>query len=245
MNRTFKPILLTISLSFALAASISAASGDLDPAFPGDAKLIDGVLEHFREQANGVAVQADGKIVVAESGSSTKGSASEVTHTNYGFLAIGGVTGGAVNAIAISGSNVYIGGTFNAAGDISANYIAKWDGTTWSTLGSGMNGFVTALAVAANGDLYAGGNFTTAGGVSANRVARWDGSTWSPVGSGTNGPVWDLKISGTDVYAGGDFTTAGGGSASKIARWNGSSWSQLGSGMNDRVNAMALSGNGD
>lgn len=85
-------------------------------------------------------------------------------------------------AIAIWGSNVYAGGSFNTAGDSSANYIAKWDGTTWSTLGSGMNGFVTALAVAGNGDLYAGGNFTTAGGVSANRVAKWDGSTWSRSG---------------------------------------------------------------
>jgi len=244
MNTTYKSLIFAVSVFFTLATSISAAPGDLDLTFSSDGKLTDW-LSRGDDSVRGVAIQPDGKIVVAESGSSTKGSATEITRANYGFVPMGGVTGGAVFAIAISGSNVYVGGSFNTAGDSSANYIAKWDGTTWSTLGLGMNGFVTALAVAGNGDLYAGGNFTTAGGVSANRVARWDGSTWSPVGSGTNGPVWDLKISGTDVYAGGEFTTAGGGSASKIARWNGSSWSPLGSGMNDRVNAIALSGNGD
>jgi len=181
MMETYKPFILAISLFFVLSASILAAPGDLKPTFSGDGMLIYRTLTHSGEGANAVAIQADGKIVVAESGSSTKGNATEDTHTNYGFLPMGGVTGGAVTAIAISGSNVYVGGTFNTAGDISASYIAKWDGTTWSTLGSGMNGFVTALAVAANGDLYAGGSFTTAGGVSANRVARWDGSTWSPV----------------------------------------------------------------
>jgi hypothetical protein len=245
MTATYKPIILAINLFFTLSLSISAASGDLDPTFGNSGKLTNRMLGHSRDDANGVAIQSAGKTLVAESGLSTKGSATEATHTSYSSLPMAGVTDGAVYAIAISGSNVYVGGSFNNAGDISANYIAKWDGTTWSTLGSGMNGFVLALAIAGNGDLYAGGNFSTAGGVSANRVARWDGSTWSPVGSGTNGTVRDLEISGTDVYASGDFTAAGGGSASKIAKWDGSGWSALGSGMNDRVTAIALSGSGD
>src|SRR5262245_10444890 len=163
MNRVYKLRFLAISLFCALAASISAAPGDLNPTFSGDGKLIDGTLTHSSEGASAVAIQADGKFVVAESGTSTMGSATDVTHANYVFLSLAGVTPGAVNAIAISGSNVYVGGTFNAAGDISVNYIAKWDGTTWSTLGSGMNGFVCALAVAGNGDLYGGGTFITAG----------------------------------------------------------------------------------
>ncbi|HEX6279123.1 MAG TPA: right-handed parallel beta-helix repeat-containing protein, partial [Pyrinomonadaceae bacterium] len=147
-----------------------------------------------------------------------------------------------MSAVATSGSDVYVGGTFATAGGIPASYIAKWDGTSWSPLGSGMNGFVHALAVSETGDLFAGGNFTTAGGVSANRIAKWDGSAWSAVGSGMNGAVWDLATSGTDVYAGGDFTTAGGASRNRIAKWDGTSWSALGSGTNDRVSAIALSG---
>jgi len=66
-----------------------------------------------------------------------------------------------VFAIASDGSNIYIGGKFTAVAGNSANYIAKWDGTTWSTLGTGMNGVVRALTYD-SGNLYAGGDFTTA-----------------------------------------------------------------------------------
>ena len=70
---------------------------------------------------------------------------------------------GGVSALAVLGSDLYAGGDFTTAGAITANYIAKWDGTNWSALGSGMNGGVDALTVGGN-ELYAGGNFTTAGG---------------------------------------------------------------------------------
>ena len=35
--------------------------------------------------------------------------------------------------------NLYAGGFFTTAGEVSANYIAKWDGAAWSPLGIGMN----------------------------------------------------------------------------------------------------------
>ena len=37
-------------------------------------------------------------------------------------------------------ADVYVGGQFTMAGGLNANYIAKWDGSSWSTLGGGMNG---------------------------------------------------------------------------------------------------------
>ncbi|MCX5771169.1 MAG: hypothetical protein NTZ09_12995, partial [Candidatus Hydrogenedentes bacterium] len=45
--------------------------------------------------------------------------------------------------------NIYIGGWFDVAGDVVANGIAKWNATTamWSALGTGMDGYVYALAV--------------------------------------------------------------------------------------------------
>ena len=141
-----------------------------------------------------------------------------------------------------TGPALYAGGRFTAAGGVSVNFIAKWDGSSWSPLGSGMHGEtisdVNALAVFDDGTgpaLYAGGGFSTAGGVSANRIAKWDGSTWSPLGSGTNGSVLALTVfddgTGPALYAGGFFTTAGGVSASNIAKWNGSSWTPLGGGV--------------
>src|SRR5437867_3808936 len=159
---------------------------------------------------------------------------------------------GVVYALAVSGSDLYAGGYFTAAGGGAATNIAKWNGSSWSALGSGIGGSVYALAVSGS-DLYAGGYFTAAGGSSANRIAKWNGSSWSALGSGLGRPpgypvyVYALVVSGSDLYAGGQFTTAGGSAASSIAKWNGSSWSALGSGIGggvygSAVYALAVSG---
>ena len=146
-----------------------------------------------------------------------------------------------VFALAVSGSDLYVGGYFTTAGSVTANYIARWDGSSWHALGAGVDYTVSALAVSGS-DLYAGGGFTTAGDVAANRIARWDGSSWQALSSGMNSQVNALAVSGSDLYAGGGFTTAGDVTANYVAKWNGSSWSALGSGMNREVYALAMSG---
>jgi hypothetical protein len=139
-----------------------------------------------------------------------------------------------------TGPALYAGGKFTfSAGCPSVNRIAKWNGSCWAALGSGMNGEVNALTTFDDGNgpaLYAGGNFTTAGGASANNVARWNGASWTPLGSGMNGPLRALGVfddgSGAALYAGGYFNTAGGMSALGIAQWSDGSWAALGSGFN-------------
>jgi hypothetical protein len=137
---------------------------------------------------------------------------------------------GPVNALAVIGTDLYAGGQFTTAGGNAATNIAKWDGSQWSALGSGVDSAVRALAVSGL-DLYAGGAFTSAGGSPANRIAKWNGSTWSGLGSGLDNPVYALAVSGTALYAGGTFTNAGGSGASCVAKWDGSLWSALGSGV--------------
>ena len=176
--------------------------------------------------------------------------------TTWSPLGPSGANGltGEVIALAIAGNgDVYAGGRFVQAGGAPATNVAKWNGTAWSSLGtgvSGVNGIVYALAVANNGDVYAGGLFTQAGGTAATNVARWNGTAWSPLGPGTGNYVVSLAVAGNgDVYAGGYFTQAGGAAANAVARWNGTAWSPLGMGVSwgnsNGVHALAVAGNGD
>jgi hypothetical protein len=76
-----------------------------------------------------------------------------------------------LNALVVSGSDLYAVGRFEHAGGSAASQIAKWNGSNWSALGSGMNADVFAVAVSGS-DLYAGGLFTRAGGKASTYVAH-------------------------------------------------------------------------
>lgn len=149
-----------------------------------------------------------------------------------------------VSAFAVMGTSVYVGGSFTSVGGVPGTaYIAKWDGSSWSSLGAGTNGSVLALAVSGD-DLYVGGTFTNVGlGISASRIAKWNGSKWSAMGAGIGGTVYSVAILNGTLIAGGSFTTADGNAASKIAKWNGTSWSEFGLGVDGTVQAMVVSGN--
>lgn len=136
-----------------------------------------------------------------------------------------------------SGGRLYVGGYFTFIGSVAASRVACWDGSTWTALGSGLNGYVHSLTVLGT-DLYAGGDFTEAGGAPAARVARWDGTSWSALGSGMDAPVEALGVAGGSLYAGGSFSTAGGVPAARVARWDGSAWHALGSGADATVRAL-------
>jgi uncharacterized repeat protein (TIGR01451 family) len=101
----------------------------------------------------------------------------------------------AVRALAKSGSDLYVGGHFTAAGSGAASHIARWDGSAWSTLGSGLGGAeswngVYDLALAGDGYLYVGGWFPSAGGTSTpGGLAKW--SLTEPAGYDISGTVFD------------------------------------------------------
>jgi len=157
-----------------------------------------------------------------------------------GVISAGG-TGSYVSGLVVSGSTVYVGGYFSQAGSVAAHSIAKWDGTTWSALGSGanegINNEVYCLALSGS-DLYVAGRFGQAGGAPAHFIARWNGNAWSTLGTGssegTNSAISALAVVGNSLYVGGEFWEAGGQPANKVARWDGATWSSLGSGISGR-----------
>lgn len=160
------------------------------------------------------------------------------TWTPLGNGTTGGLIGlGIVRCLTVFNGDLIAGGYFDSAGTVFSRGIAKWNGTTWSAMGSGMGGinpYVEAVQVY-NNELVAGGTFSTAGGVSARGIARWNGTIWQPLGSGVTPPdssgVYCLAVFNNNLYAGGSFQNAGGVGTNLVASWNGSTWSALGTGI--------------
>ena len=123
-------------------------------------------------------------------------SAGQVGKIEYGppvWTNLGSGMNSDVWCLAYDGTNLYAGGTFTNAGEVAANCVAKWNGFTWTNLGSGVTGTDTYTSASSVSDLvydgtnlYACGVFTNAGGVAANRVAKWNGNSWTNLGSGMN-----------------------------------------------------------
>jgi trimeric autotransporter adhesin len=177
------------------------------------------------------------------------------------WSALGSGTNGAVYALTLipppwANNDLIAGGAFTMAGGTTANRVARWNGSQWTSVPGGMNNEVRALVRSPipfdGGVPIAAGFFTLAGSSAANRIARWSGLGWQPVGTlplespGVNGEIYALAAgSGPELIVGGAFQSAGGVSAPAIARWDGSNWSAFGSGMNNTVTAVAHMPNAD
>ncbi len=159
-----------------------------------------------------------------------------------GWTAMGaGFANGQVNAVARYNNSTYAAGTFTQSGTTTVNRIARWDGTNWQPLSTGLNGDVNAMQVY-NGSLYVGGSFTTAGGGGALGLARWNGGAWSNVGSLPNGTVNALTVYDDGVVpvliVGGQFPAIAG--SANIAWTDGTNWGSMG-GANGAVRALTVS----
>ncbi len=168
-----------------------------------------------------------------------------------------------VYSLAAYDGDLYVGGNFNQAHDsgtlVDANFVARWDGTGWSSLaeaaGNGVNSYVRSMAVFDNG-LYLGGYFTEANAgdpIAANHVVRWDQDGWSALGSGSgNGVDAEVLAMASDddaIHFGGSFFVANVGQpliARRVVGWDGQAWLPLdsgdGNGVSSTVLALAVDG---
>jgi hypothetical protein len=170
--------------------------------------------------------------------------------TGFGTGALSGVGGAVGSLLVLPGGDLIVGGSFTRAGPLfNANSIAKWDGTAWSMLGTGMNAgppTVYSLARLPSGDIVAGGTFSSSGGVGVNYISRWNGTAWAAFGAGMNTTVRSVTVmSDGQLIAGGEFSTAGGNGAPFVAMWDGALWRMLGSGLNSPVYSLLRTAGGD
>lgn len=136
-----------------------------------------------------------------------------------------------------NGTALYAAGTFTAIDGVAASRIAKWDGSSWSPLGGGIQNN-EVYAVESYGDhLYAAGYFDGADGVSGTaKLARWSGSEWQSVDAQLahwSNQLWGLTTwddgNGEALYIAGNYQDIGGvPGASFIAKYDGENYSALG-----------------
>jgi len=200
------------------------------------------------DDGNGAALYVGGNFPTA--GGLTAWSIAKWNGVMWAPLGVGVTPNSRVRAMAVfddgNGAALYAGGSFTNAGNNAASRIARWNGTSWAALGSGLDEEVRTLTVFDDGTgpaLIAGGSFLNSGAVPCQRIAKWNGSSWSALGGGVNADVRALVSfddgNGAVLYAGGDFTNAGGVIAKHLARWDGISWSSVGHGTSDPVSALA------
>jgi hypothetical protein len=142
---------------------------------------------------------------------------------------------GNIYSMTVYNNELYVAGSFYMIDSIETYQIAKWNGVSWSAVGSGINperypfggdsdgaaySFVGSLAEF-DGALYAGGHFDSCGMIETRNIAKWDGMTWSALGQGVNDHVYAIAPIDSTLYVGGWFDAVNGNSilANKIAKW--------------------------
>lgn len=172
------------------------------------------------------------------------GGGSDISVTSMLTRRIGGVT------------ERIFAGRFTTAGTATVNGIARWDGSTWTGFGTGLNLVSVSTEIRdisffrsdgptdEDDDLIAAGSFASIGGSQKSNIAKWNGTTWLALADGLNGAVNALVVhddgvgAGPLLIAGGAFTASGSTSLARIARWDGVGWTPLGGGLNGTVFAM-------
>jgi hypothetical protein len=118
-----------------------------------------------------------------------------------------------------SNGELVVAGDFTTAGGIAADGLARWNGTTWSSLGFGPAGTrLTTMRVLQNDDVLVGtdnsfGSYTT---------QRWNGSTWTTLGLASQ-TAWNAfceQPNGTLLAQRTGYLSP----LSELLVWNGTAW---------------------
>lgn len=196
-----------------------SSAGALDTSFTPNPGIISSPLEC-------VAVQSDGKILVAGPFTTMNGVARSflarlnsdgTLDTNFSPALDGAVTTMALQA----DGKILIGGAFTTVNWVSRSFVARLnaDGSLDSGFDPGTDAAVSSLAIQADGKILMGGNFTNAGGLARNYFVRLPNDSAA---------AQTLSVTGTTQI---DWVR--GGSAPEVEQvtfetWNGSTWSSQG-----------------
>jgi hypothetical protein len=145
---------------------------------------------------------------------------------------------GFVNDFIEFNGELYITGRFQFSNNKLLNGIARWTGSDWEPLNTGLklnsgsNGFGQSLKMI-NNELYVVGVFDSCAGVACNSIAKFDGVHWSavhhfPKFDNNDAPnlLTDVDYYNNEIYVVGNFYDQNNmnGDLWRITRFNGNSW---------------------
>lgn len=134
-----------------------------------------------------------------------------------------------------SGPALYLGGSAATVGGVlTGSRVARFDGSVWTAVGTGLEGEIDDLEIFDDGTgaaLHAVGDLSV-GGVPA-QVAKLDGGSWTALGgviSGTNLSSLAVFDDGTGpaLFAGGNTSSF---DAPVVVRWDGNAWVSIATGL--------------
>jgi hypothetical protein len=135
--------------------------------------------------------------------------------------------------------HLYVSGRFSEVDGQPIKGIARWNGSNWDSLQSGIDGMDTVNQfgsfaydmVRFNGKLYISGGFASLGNVPAASLGTWDESLWDslPIQPHLSiycslGPLFEND---GNLYVGGAYDSIAGLAANSISKWDGISWGSL------------------
>ncbi|MFO0859450.1 MAG: hypothetical protein U0570_02755 [Phycisphaerales bacterium] len=159
-----------------------------------------------------------------------------------------------VYSLAVDSEGKLLAGGQNLFDGAKWTNIARWNGTAWGAVGSGVGSSgnpVNAIAVLPDGRVVVGGSFAVSASQILN-VAIWEDGTWKKLDAGLNDRVDSiLAMPDGRIVAAGGFSASGAKTMRAVAQWNGQAWEAMGNGLTSgngtvgRGSALTSLPNGD
>jgi trimeric autotransporter adhesin len=145
-----------------------------------------------------------------------------------GWSTLGDVFNDTVTDLTVYNGHLYACGYFTQIGAAAINGIARWNGSAWVQVGTGLGavqgaqfGHVSDMHVF-EGHLYLGGNFDGPGTSSNIYVLAWNGTNW------VNRPQPQVSVTDFHTFNGALHIACAANTVSGVFRFTGSGWQVLG-----------------
>lgn len=135
---------------------------------------------------------------------------------------------------------LYLGGDINTANNKMCYGVAKYDGNTFDSLQSGVQGsfgVVQSMQMFQN-KLYVFGGFNNTGKYNCKSIGRWNGTSWDSLNFKPDQPAFWSDVYNNELYVSGWFDTIGGQPIKHVAKFDGTNWYDLSFPFADRVEAI-------